>query len=392
MRTLLTFFACCLLLAGCGEVPSLTVTVTNPLPSARTGEMIELPLEDIARALGKEECLPVAVYSGDSARSVVPSQVTYDGKLIFPVSVPASGEATYRLLMQEPDSTPVRCTGRVYPQRLDDLAWENELVAFRTYGPALQATGERGFGYDLFAKHTNDRPVLETMYRQAIEEGLSYHEDHGLGMDCYAGGPTLGAGTAALVEGDTLIYPWCYESVGILDNGPLRFTASLLYKPFVAGTDSNVVEHRLITLDAGSRLNRTEVTYIGLFRPASLAVGIVLHEPDGEFSAEAAKGFISYNDPTTGPDNGRLFVGAAFPTAPSEAKAVLFPESEKKRRNNACGHVLALNRYEPRTTFRYYWGFAWSRTDIQSMEQWNRYLEEFVQRLHSPLQVRITKP
>lgn len=121
-------------------------------------------------------------------------------------------------------------------------------------------------------------------------------------------------------------------------------------------------------------------------------MGIVLHEPDGEFSAEAAKGFISYNDPTTGPDNGRLFVGAAFPTAPSEAKAVLFPESEKKRRNNACGHVLALNRYEPRTTFRYYWGFAWSRTDIQSMEQWNRYLEEFVQRLHSPLQVRITKP
>ena len=52
MRTLLTFFACCLLLAGCGEVPSLTVTVTNPLPSARAGEMIELPLEDIARALG----------------------------------------------------------------------------------------------------------------------------------------------------------------------------------------------------------------------------------------------------------------------------------------------------------------------------------------------------
>ena len=361
MRTLLTFFACCLLLAGCGEVPSLTVTVTNPLPSARAGEMIELPLEDIARALGKEKCLP------------------------------ASGEATYRLLMQEPDSTPVRCTGRVYPQRLDDLAWENELVAFRTYGPALQATGERGFGYDLFAKHTNAQPVLETMYRQALEEGLSYHEDHGLGMDCYAGGPTLGAGTAALVEGDTLKYPWCYDAVEILDNGPLRFTASLLYKHFVA-SDSIILEHRLITLDAGSRLNRTEVAYIGLLHSSPIAVGIVLHEPDGEFSAEAAKGFISYNDPTTGPDNGRLFVGAAFPAAPSEAKAVLFSESEKKRRNNACGHVLALNRYEPGTPFRYYWGFAWSRTDIQSMEQWNRYLEEFVQRLHSPLQVRITKP
>ena len=31
-------------------------------------------------------------------------------------------------------------------------------------------------------------------------------------MDCYAVGPTLGAGVAALMAGDTIIYPYCYRT------------------------------------------------------------------------------------------------------------------------------------------------------------------------------------
>ncbi len=46
-------------------------------------------------------------------------------------------------------------------------------------------------------------------------------------MDCYAVGPTLGAGVAALMVNDTIIYPWCYKHQEILDNGPLRFTVKL---------------------------------------------------------------------------------------------------------------------------------------------------------------------
>ena len=53
---------------------------------------------------------------------------------------------------------------------------------------------------------------------------FSYHIDHGYGMDCYAVGPTLGAGVSALMVNDTIIYPWCYKTQEVLDNGPLRFT------------------------------------------------------------------------------------------------------------------------------------------------------------------------
>ena len=51
-----------------------------------------------------------------------------------------------------------------------------------------------------------------------------------------------------------------------------------------------------------------------------------------------------------------------------EAKTVLFPVEEKKMRNNADGHVLAVSDYEPGADYVYYWGFAWDRADIKTAE------------------------
>lgn len=35
------------------------------------------------------------------------------------------------------------------------------------------------------------------------------------------------------MAGDTIIYPYCYATQEILDNGPLRFTVKLVYNPLV---------------------------------------------------------------------------------------------------------------------------------------------------------------
>ena len=74
----------------------------------------------------------------------VPYQVTYDDKLIFPATVAANASAAYTVQAGTPVDVEVRACGRQYPERLDDMAWENDLVGFRAYGPALQARGERG--------------------------------------------------------------------------------------------------------------------------------------------------------------------------------------------------------------------------------------------------------
>lgn len=359
---------------ACNDSKTVTVTVTNPLAMERSNEMVEVSMETITNRLGLADTAQIVVLDADGQQ--VPYQITYDGKVIFPATIAANGAATYTIQTGTPEAFDVKACGKCYPERMDDMAWENDLVAFRAYGPALQAKGERGFGYDLFTKYNTTEPILEAMYAKELNKETrakiaelkktdpkaaaelsrerSYHIDHGYGMDCYAVGPTLGAGVAALMVNDSIIYPWCYKNQEILDNGPLRFTVKLEFTPLTVKGDSTVVETRLITLDAGSHLNRTAVSYSNLKETLPIVAGIVLHEPDGAVVADAANGYITYVDPTTGPDNGKIFMGAAVPAVVKDAKTVLFSEQEKKERNNADGHVLAVSDYEPGSEYVYY--------------------------------------
>jgi len=394
---------------ACNDSRTVTVTVTNPLAMERSNEMVEVSMETVTDRLGLADTAQIVVLNADGQQ--VPYQITYDGKVIFPAAIAAGGTATYTIQTGTPEAFDVKVCGRCYPERMDDMAWENDLVAFRAYGPALQAKGERGFGYDLFTKYNTTEPMLEAMYAKELNKETlakiaelkktdpkaaaelsrerSYHIDHGYGMDCYAVGPTLGAGVAALMVNDTIIYPWCYKNQEILDNGPLRFTVKLEFTPLTVKGDSTVVETRLITLDAGSHLNKTAVSYSNLKETLPIVAGIVLHEPDGAVVADAANGYITYVDPTTGPDNGKIFMGAAVPAIVKDAKTVLFSEKEKKERNNADGHVLAVSDYEPGSEYVYYWGFAWDKADIKTADAWNRYMADFAQKVRNPLTVKV---
>ena len=394
---------------ACNDSRTVTVTVTNPLAMERSNEMVEVSMETVTDRLGLADTAQIVVLNADGQQ--VPYQITYDGKVIFPAAIAAGGTATYTIQTGTPEAFDVKACGRCYPERMDDMAWGNDLVAFRAYGPALQAKGERGFGYDLFTKYNTTEPILEAMYAKELDKETlakiaelkktdpkaaaelsrerSYHIDHGYGMDCYAVGPTLGAGVAALMVNDTIIYPWCYKNQEILDNGPLRFTVKLEFTPLTVKGDSTVVETRLITLDAGSHLNKTVVSYSNLKETLPIVAGIVLHEPDGAVVADAANGYITYVDPTTGPDNGKIFMGAAVPAVVKDAKTVLFSEKEKKERNNADGHVLAVSDYEPGSEYVYYWGFAWDKADIKTADAWNRYMADFAQKVRNPLTVKV---
>ena len=64
-------------------------------------------------------------------------------------------------------------------------------------------------------------------------------------------------------------------------------------------------------------------------------------------------------------------------------------EKEKKERNNADGHVLAVSDYEPGSEYVYYWGFAWDRADIKTAAAWNQYMADFAQKVRNPLTVKV---
>lgn len=397
-------------LTACKDMnETMMVAVINPLPIDRYHEMIEVSMSEVSKELKMADTAQIVVLDADGLQ--VPYQITYDDKLIFPVNITAEETIHYILQIGIPEPFNVRACGKVYPDRLDDIAWENDLMGCRVYGPALQERGERGFGYDLFTKRNTSDPVLEEMYAMENDPGnwkkvnelkkvdskaanefirtFSYHVDHGVGMDCYAVGATLGAGGAALIVGDSIVYPWCYKNYEILDNGPLRFTVKLEFNPQQVKEDTTVVETRIITLDVGSHLNRTIVSYANLNENLPIVTGIVLHDTVGAVMTDSKNGYMTYVDPTTGPEQGKIFVGAAFPENVNESKIALFSEEERSVRNNAFGHVLSYSKYNPDSEYVYYWGFAWNRANIQTIEEWNEYMQDFAQKVRHPLKIKL---
>lgn len=398
------------LLVACGQKPDadFTVTVTNDQDFDRTEEMVEVPISEVAKKvqlIDEEQYIVL-----DAEGNQVPYQITHDDNLLFSATVEAKGKAVYTVAVGEPIEVEPLVYGRHYPERVDDIAWENDRAAYRTYGPALQRRGERAFGYDAWVKRVPGL-VVEQRYADELNpdtqaeiarlrkerkhdeanelyHSVSYHVDHGNGLDCYKVGPTLGCGTAALLDGDAIVYPYCWKEYEILENGPLRFTVKLTYNPLVMGKDS-VVETRTISLARGSQLNRTIVSYEGLQKTTPVATGLVIHpENPTAYVLEEDKGYIAYADLTdnVNNDNGIIYVGAVMPDKVKETKAAMFTDKEAKERG-ASGHVLAVSNYKPGAEYTYYWGSGWSKYGFDTMDDWTTYLDHYAQSVRNPLKV-----
>ena len=119
-------------------------------------------MKEVSEKLDLADTAQIIVLNADGQQ--VAYQITYDEKVIFPVDVKAKGASTYTIQEGAPETFATLAYGRHYPERVDDVAWENDLVAFRAYGPALQANGERAFGYDVWTKYNTTEPVVEERY------------------------------------------------------------------------------------------------------------------------------------------------------------------------------------------------------------------------------------
>lgn len=364
VKNLYSFIAACLLFTACSG--SHVIEVYNPSDFARQ-EMVEIDRPVFCKEI-------FSLFDGNSE---LPYQLTSSGKLIFPIELEAGQSKIITVRNNVPSAFDTIATGAFYPERLDDLAWENDRAAYRAYGPALQASGEQAYGYDIWTKSVAE-PVVKARYDGELKHGRSYHHDYGNGMDAYSVGPTLGGGTAAGIDSlGGIIYPRSFTSYDILDNGPLRFTVRLTY-------DGS--ETRIISLDANEFLNRTEVCFEDSSFP-EIAPGIVIHRhnPEG-YLLSPNQGFMAYADLTDNPDNsnGTIFVGVVMP----KVESMRYLEMEEPS-GDAIGHILSPKSYNPGDTLVYYWGSGWSKGFMPDWEAWTDYLAKFHQRITNPLEVTI---
>ena len=114
-KTLFAAAACAAVLwTGCSKSESVTVTIANPLAIERTGEMVEISVNDIYTRLDLSDTAQFVIY--DEKAQEVPYQLTYDEKVIFPVSVASNATVNYTVQQGTPSMVNTVVYGRCYPE------------------------------------------------------------------------------------------------------------------------------------------------------------------------------------------------------------------------------------------------------------------------------------
>lgn len=124
MRTLFINALVVLTLASCAGRPH-TITVHNDSSVAADGEIVEVAVADMPLLCDGKE---IKLMLGDEE---VPYQLTHDSLLIFPATAAAGDSAVYTIVEGTPAPVDTLVYGRLFPERKDDMAWENDRSAYR---------------------------------------------------------------------------------------------------------------------------------------------------------------------------------------------------------------------------------------------------------------------
>jgi len=332
--------------------PGKNVSIVNPSEFDRS-EIVELPIEQLP-ALPAGKVYVVINQQGET----LPSQVTYDGKLIFLTNIKAKETIVYLIKTGSMiDTVQAKTYGRFITERLDDFAWENDRVAFRIYGAALIPVDGPSNGIDLWYKKTTDL-IIDKWYKEDLGKVHSYHNDNGEGLDDYKVGRTLGAGMMAPFANDTLYLNTNFIKQEVWENGPLRTTFKLTYQNITVD-DRTFTESRIFSIDAGSQLTKVIQEY-GTEQQLPVAAGIIKRNAEDDvYTALTDNGTASviYEEPDNG--HGKVFVGMVFPKgiekAISYTNTIIHPKTKKEETHT---HVLAVTSYYPGQPITYYTGYG----------------------------------
>jgi unsaturated rhamnogalacturonyl hydrolase len=362
------------------------VSVSNNLSATpRENETVVLDWNELLRlnpAL-KPDFVKVSDSNGGAALAAQAIDADADGKpekFIFQVNF-APNEKSKRIKIE---ATAERQTlaesktfARFVPERMDDFAWENDRVAFRTYGKALEKEMISS-GIDVWAKRVPEL-IIDKWYKGG---DAFYHTDSGMGLDFYSVKRSRGCGGAGIWDGTKMHVSRNFVSSRVLANGPIRTVFELRYEPWnVNGV--MVSETKRFTIDAGQNFYRVESFYDAPddLRDIDVAVGIAKHEPD--FKGEFDKGKTWMSLWETNEKNGSLGCAViadaqnfqSFKDIPAEQFD--FPQH------------LSVVAAKPDKVARYWVGAGWSRYGFADKKAWLETVNNFAQRAASPLVVSV---
>ena len=260
---------------------------------------------------------------------------------------------------------------RYVPERSDDFAWENDLIAFRTYGPALE-TSKEGSGFDCWLKRVK-YPIINKWYANA-QHGISYYKDNGEGHDPYPVGGSRGCGGLAVWKAGKLYPSDVYKDWRVVFQSHSCCVFELYYT-WKVGSDE-IAETKRFTIELGERLFRVESTFLVNGKPSDIdiAIGLLLHDKEGsqvEFNKKrrwmTCWGRIGNSELGTA-------VVLSSPQKDIEFKKKLNdPEDEN--------HALLIIGLKKNEVLSYYAGYGWKKAEeIKTQEEWLTYIKYFSSR------------
>jgi hypothetical protein len=358
-----------------GPPPTVPVTIVNPIGIERPAETIVLTASAIQAALPVKDLRTVHVADAKSHADLLTQAIDVDDdgtldQLVFQVDL-AAGETRAltlstgeRRIYKQED---FRTYGRFNRERRDDFAWENDRVAYRMYGAALETWKQEPLtssGLDVWVKRT-PRLVINDWYM--VDD---YHRDTGEGADLYSAGQTRGCGGSGVWRNQRLHTSPNFRNTRVLAQGPIRTMFELVYEPWETG-GGRVAETKRVTLDAGHHFSRFELSFTPALAGAAIAAGI-RNNPGSVSKAVPGAGTLRAWEPLK--ENGHL------------GCAVILPGMTETR--EADGNYLAIAPV-PSGPIVYYAGSAWDRGgQLKTVEEWDALIAREAARVANP--VRIT--
>ncbi len=334
-------------------------------------EIISVPYAKFSKHFGLDTVFSVVDENGKN----IPHQLEKLGmskpvNVLLQVSLQAHAKLKLLLIDKPSERINSKTYARYVPERFDDFAWENDVLAFRMYGKALEGRADDAQGMDVWAKRT-DQLIVDKWYKTG-----DYHQDHGEGLDYYSVGQTLGAADVGFYINDQLTYGKHYRRYKILDNGPLRTTFRLEFDPEeVSG--QQIVLSKQISLDAGCNFNKITLNFENYAKAStSIAIGIVKRKEEKPLIKAGAEPFsLTYWEPEMG-SNGVLGI------------AVVMPDSKVKWINDRPEQTLLITEVRNKKNFTYFNGAAWNKAGkINNEEEWIMAVERYKKQLKEPLKV-----
>ena len=382
MRKIALFLVGLLLFTSCKvsqEVIS-TITVKNTLNIDRNFETIEIDISGVA----PKKVSDLVVLDADNKN--VTSQIVdsdLDGKndvILIQPSLKANQSKNYTIAVSKVEKTAdtAYCYSRFVPERTDDYTWENNKVAFRTFGPVAQKMVEDGVkggtlssGIDAWLKRV-EYPIINLWYKRNDEKLGAYHKDYGEGLDNFHVGVSRGVGGTAVKVDTSFYFSKNFTSYKTITTGPIRTSFVLTYATWDAN-GKQIDETKHISLDYGQNLSRFEIDVKGT---ETISTGLTLHKKKGVTNQNDSNYWISHWETL---DDSEIGTGII-------TTKTYFSGSEKyvTTKKDESNHFLHLNVVDNKVVF--YSGFGWVKSkQFNNQQDWENYLTDFSKKINSPL-------